>query len=118
MAKSGLLTLLFIATAALQASDAAAAGPPKVDPAKLHEAQSLIAEAIVIGELESRSRITRPYARGQREDIRKGLENLAKAPGLAELAETAKKALDQGDLGALTELRDRLVQSESPAWAP
>ena len=99
----------FTLVAALAIAGAAHA---EIDKAKLGEARSLVAEAAAVEHLRATRRITSSYADGLRDDLRKDLQKLVKAPGVGPAAAEGIAALDRHDEAALVRLRDRLVSQE------
>jgi hypothetical protein len=104
------LSGLALALAALSAAAHAADAQP--DPAKLAQARSLVAEAVLLDRAEMRGRVTRAYAEALREDIAEGLKALKDAPGLSEAVWVGLAAVRARDDGVLVGLRDRLVAQE------
>ncbi|MDB5453618.1 MAG: hypothetical protein JWO33_2196 [Caulobacteraceae bacterium] len=99
----------WVAAAALVATSAAATD---LDTAKLDEARSLVAEAVLIEQYQRSGRITATYAEALRHDLRDGLVKLKKEQALAGPAQAALDALDRHDAVALAAIRDRLVAQE------
>jgi hypothetical protein len=93
----------------------AAASPSRaedLDPAKLDQARSVIAEAVLVEQALAQGRVTQAYAAALRQDLQDDLAALKKEPAFAQLAAQAQAALGRRDVPALTALRDRLVRLE------
>jgi len=82
------------------------------DAAKLAEARSLIAEAVILDSASAGGRVTQSYDRALRDDIADGLKKLKDAPVLGPLVQQAMADFARRDDGALAGLRDRLVAQE------
>ena len=110
LARSFRLTLrLSLLLLGLAAASAAAA---PLDTAKLDEARSAVAEAAAVTRAEAQGRVTRTYAEGLREAIRRDLEKLRQDPQFGPVARAALQALERKDEAALQALRDQLIVIE------
>jgi hypothetical protein len=98
------------AAAALVAAAAPAAA--KVDPAKLDEIRTLVAEAVAIEQAQAGGRVTGAYADGLRHDLKKKLSGLIGDPAVGPIAARAQACWLGGDVAGLAALRDRLVALE------
>jgi hypothetical protein len=84
----------------------------ELDRAKLDQARSVLAEAVLLEQAVQQGRVTAAYADGLRQDFRQDLETLKKQPAFANVASDGLDALARRDVRALTALRDLLVRQE------
>ena len=101
---------LWIGLTGLAAGGWARAAEP--DPAKLAQARSLVAEAVMLDRAQAGGRVTQAYARALDDDLRDGLRKLRGDPALGGVAGDALAALARNDTAHLLALRDRLVALE------
>jgi hypothetical protein len=83
-----------------------------LDTAKLDQARSVVAEAVLLERAFAEGRVTAAYADGLRQDLEDDLRALKKEPAFAAVATSALEALARRDVRALTTLRDLLVRQE------
>jgi hypothetical protein len=101
--------LIILTTSLILATTAQAAD---LDPAKLDQARSLIAEAVLLEHAAAAGQVTGPAAEALRGELKDDLQKLTKEPAFAAVVRQALAALARRDAATLAALRDHLVQLE------
>ena len=90
----------------------------KMDAASVGEARSLIAEAMLLDQLESQHRVSEIYARELRSDLKRQLQEVSESnPELRAMIHEALEAILSHNVKGLAALRDRLICLGKRTWA-